>query len=1837
MYGLQTASDQDLSPEGVIDIIAVPGVSCDQENVWTPLRDSILGFAEFFSERSIRMRVSTYTYPLISEDAEIFSRKGISREAIRLLKAINGLKRKQRQKIVLIGHDIGGTLVKEVKNPATKIIRPADVFRPWFKLRSIFIGCPHINDYSINLDGSLNRLLYLNDELKFLPRKVSAACLGAAIQAINADFLDVGLQLTAAVYNISSNNEDLHKRVRQTSRCRSYFDVHADNQVFLSHESELQATSAPSQYQRMSSLSHLEMAFEISAEDLATFENLFNAPRWAEISKLRSFRSFLPYVSSYRTDDYAYSYKLRVLQETNIQQWTSTCTTPFLAIRNVENIRFASSNIRKFLLNSFNSSAFSISLLHQFDFRSWDCRYNTAETMLSTFLNQAFCDITEETFSACSWNLRNQFLGWSVDDLFKLYYHAFLTRSDADVVWILLGLDESFDFYSWLLEKLRTTATNCDLHFRVIFLNSNAQELGLDAEYTTTLDWTDPGPELEHGSLSADQEKATRTSANTNQQFMVSQSNEAGVREGQDGDRTPSSSLDIAESEALQVIQRNAGLSQLTFLGSKLVTFFHRTDFSYEHKKMVAIWLSNLQMNSKPTTFKTRLLESLDSSLEVTFRTILDFAIPGLWGSASATETLQLIALSFRPLTYCELGDLERACKEWKTHYTPRPTEAMAIMSWLPGIINLHNNETHFSHPGFRRFLFSGNVQSLQLSDEELSKTHSRLARLCLEYIVSSHGQRLLEAVPANVEDIAAPEPRMEFLSYAVKHWPKHAQLAGTEFPLEDNVVKRFITDKTMLDTWAKVYWVRSSSAVRPSLGWSSPFAIFAEYGLEAILKTLIETHKSTEWLTAQYLNAIITAARNGITSTVRLLFDLQSLDPENLDLVIQASLQSRNYETILFAVSKALEIPNPSTCFSVALPQALAIGQEGVALRILSHLSWNNVEKKRKKELLLAACTGGDTKAVNYLLEHFEGDIDENEIFEATLQACRNGHAIISSVLLSKLLVIEKAKANAKTDLTNGPHKATNGLEHEVDGPPTAYQFKNTDKDSFNYPGNFQQNLTGVSMINLQKTPAQTNTDSASEMLTDEAPSGSEYGKVILQNALNNGQYNVLQSVLEVLNKHNTYQSLAEALLHSSISLLRPKCFRVLLQAFGQTDSPGQGDVNLNRNELLIRATSSGNFSIVQDLLSSGTVLDDTTFPTILAQAQGTSNVSLRVIELLIDEGRKRVNEVVMTEGLTSLLAMAVERNDETVSRTLIQMGADVNKRNIKGTRTPLYHAAYSGYTKILEALLEANADMNIPEDDDDGWLPIQAACDNPDVLKLLLAAGADFNARSKVGKTPLYWASRWGYQESVAEILKYHSDLNYMIDDTTILFEAVDKGHEAIASMLLDAGTDPCHAATKSANALLLHRCITQGQVDLLRKLLLYNFDIEYKDGSGSTALNSLESARDIPALRLLIRRGAQVDTADNWGDTPLANAVRSGDVDLAKSLVSEGANINQSILYGGTPLFLACQSATLEMVKMLIKKGGDTKHVDQGTNGTIFQAACQNTTDAKSDLLSYLLENEMVDVQQTSSLWGSNLNTACLMTDPSIVDLLIKRGADVNVEDNIGRRPIHFALYRTLDHVKCLRDQGAELLVTDVMQRNALHFAVISGQLDIVKYVLDEQPGLAKERDCDEWTPLFWAVRECFIWDTQTSERAAIIEILKKNGADIMDRGEGLDRIWTPFKLAKYYGLADEIVKLVEPTDKQIAKSNYKIFWRESLSAKPQVAKRDVVHQKHLFTAENVPDDAASSVSGVSDVSNIDQSQFGGGDEEAEEEAIEVDDDDNSDSASHTAEITGLVPVE
>jgi hypothetical protein len=111
---------------------------------------------------------------------------------------------------------------------------------------------------------------------------------------------------------------------------------------------------------------------------------------------------------------------------------------------------------------------------------------------------------------------------------------------------------------------------------------------------------------------------------------------------------------------------------------------------------------------------------------------------------------------------------------------------------------------------------------------------------------------------------------------------------------------------------------------------------------------------------------------------------------------------------------------------------------------------------------------------------------------------------------------------------------------------------------------------------------------------------------------------------------------------------------------------------------------------------------------------------------------------------------------NIEAVKQHLAA-GADVNAGRSDGGGTPLHFAAGWGQKEMVELLIAKGAEVNAKEGGGGAPLHVAAAFGKNEIAELLIAEGADMNAKDDDGYTPLDWAIE-GNQSETADLLRKH-----------------------------------------------------------------------------------------------------------------------------------------------------------------------------------------------------------------------------------------------------------------------------------------------------------------------------------------------------------------------------------------------------------------------------------------------------------------------------------------------
>ena len=140
-----------------------------------------------------------------------------------------------------------------------------------------------------------------------------------------------------------------------------------------------------------------------------------------------------------------------------------------------------------------------------------------------------------------------------------------------------------------------------------------------------------------------------------------------------------------------------------------------------------------------------------------------------------------------------------------------------------------------------------------------------------------------------------------------------------------------------------------------------------------------------------------------------------------------------------------------------------------------------------------------------------------------------------------------------------------------------------------------------------------------------------------------------------------------------------------------------------------------------------------------------------------------------------------------------------------------------------------------------------------------------------------------------------------------------------------------------------------------------------------------------------------------------------------------------------------------------------------------------------------------------------------------------LITKHPQDVNADGGQYVRPLVAALagdhFQTAD---LLRRNGADLDVRGQDERKPLHAAAFSGNLEVVRILIEYDPACINARDERGWTPLCWAS------GSRYSNDGSALRLLLEHGADVNAANRDGQ---TPLHEASFYGALEDVRLLLE----------------------------------------------------------------------------------------------------
>jgi len=178
------------------------------------------------------------------------------------------------------------------------------------------------------------------------------------------------------------------------------------------------------------------------------------------------------------------------------------------------------------------------------------------------------------------------------------------------------------------------------------------------------------------------------------------------------------------------------------------------------------------------------------------------------------------------------------------------------------------------------------------------------------------------------------------------------------------------------------------------------------------------------------------------------------------------------------------------------------------------------------------------------------------------------------------------------------------------------------------------------------------------------------------------------------------------------------------------------------------------------------------------------------------------------------------------------------------------------------------------------------------------------------------------------------------------------------------------------------------------------------------------------DLAAIAAALADGAGVDVRDASGRTPLLVATQAGQTEAFRALLAAGADVDLQDDQLDNPFLLAGAEGRLDILRLASEAGADPTITNRYGGVALIPAAERGHV----EVVGYLLTETSVDVNHINDLGWTALLEAILLSDggpphQAIVALLIEHGADVDLADGDGVRPLAHARSRDQHEIAAL----------------------------------------------------------------------------------------------------------------------------------------------------------------------------------------------------------------------
>eukprot|EP01041_Mallomonas_annulata_P002200 gene2200-4279_t len=583
------------------------------------------------------------------------------------------------------------------------------------------------------------------------------------------------------------------------------------------------------------------------------------------------------------------------------------------------------------------------------------------------------------------------------------------------------------------------------------------------------------------------------------------------------------------------------------------------------------------------------------------------------------------------------------------------------------------------------------------------------------------------------------------------------------------------------------------------------------------------------------------------------------------------------------------------------------------------------------------------------------------------------------------------------------------------------------------------------------------------------------------------------------------------------------------LVKWFYQQTTLNLSDMTADGRTALHHACYNGHVNIVEWLLKSGADMNVLNLDELTPFHDACYGGHIPVVAFLVNYGLS-----VMTTNYAGVtpLHVACDQGHLELVQWLIAEGAHIDTPD-EYRRTPFLNACLYGHLRIAQWLVDQGVDIHaVGAISDRLNTALHLACQNGhvEVAKWLCERGLDMNTFNEHNETPLQFAMAGRhYDLSRWLIAKRYSYLDDAMDSNEYpeIAEALADNDNSKVIYLLEKVCTESLTVKYMKDAVPLHFLCAAGKLDLVQYYLRLNkFKVNAKTSTGITPLHCAAVKGHVNILIFLLQYGADVELRDVEGNTPFILALYMQRSEVCQMLFTEQTKVplpdpDQVPPAAQQQLQLQSQHAiTPSKFKLRERRNNpDEATVDCRVPApSIFSCIPSNSNENNNDNSSQNARKHAFNDDSTTS--STNTRKSVLALLPTTPELFDFSGApfSANMQDA--------CLAGNFEEVKRMVEQEGE----NINARNpanastALHFACVSGDLNVVKYLLDTGAQIDL-RNVGGMTPAHIACDR---------KHSALVLYLLRHGADASSRNKAGD---TPLHYVCSRGMTDVLSQLIQ----------------------------------------------------------------------------------------------------